>query len=136
MDIEQAREFLNEHHHAVLVTRRKNGSVQTSPVLVGVDDEGRVIISSRETAYKVRHLRADPKVALCVFADTFFGHWIQIDGTADVLSLPDAMEPLVDYYRRVAGHHENWDDYRRAMEEDQRVLVRVTIEHVGPTRHG
>lgn len=136
MDVEQTREFLKEHHHAVVVTRTPGGGVQTSPVLVGVDADGRAIISSRETAYKVRNLRRDPQVTLCVFADTFFGHWIQIDGIADVVSLPDAMEPLVDYYQRVAGHHEDWDDYRRAMEEDRRVLIRVAIQRVGPTRHG
>ena len=136
MDAEQTQEFLTEHHHAVVVTRRPDGGVQTSPVLVGVDADGRAIISSRETAFKVHNLRRDPTVTLCVFADTFFGHWIQVDGTAEILSLPDAMEPLVDYYQRVAGHHEDWDDYRRAMDEDRRVLIRVTIERVGPTRQG
>lgn len=136
MDLDQAREFLQEHHQAVLVTRRKDGNVQTSPVVAGVDAQGRVVVSSRETAYKVRNLRRDPHATFCVLPETFYGHWIQVDGTADVVSLPDAMEPLVDYYRAISGEHEDWDDYRRAMETERRVIVRVTIERVGPTRSG
>jgi len=136
MDLDQARTFLSEHHRAVLVTHRKDGGLQTSPVAVGVDDDGRAVVSSRETAYKVRNLRRDGRATICAFTDSFYGHWIQIDGTADILSLPEAMEPLVDYYRRVAGHHEDWDDYRRAMEEERRVLIRVTIERAGPAKSG
>lgn len=136
MDIEQAHDFLRDHHRAVLVTRRKDDGLQASPVVVALDDDGRVAISSRETAYKVRNLRRNPHATLCVFPDTFFGHWIQVDGSAEIVSLPDAMELLVDYYRRLAGEHHDWDEYRRAMEEEQRVLVRVAIERVGPSRSG
>ena len=107
-----------------------------SPVTVGVDAAGHAIISSRETAYKTRHLRRDPRASLCVFTDEFYGPWVQIDGTAEVVSLPDAMEPLVDYYRRIAGEHSDWDDYRRAMERDRRVLLRISIDSAGPERQG
>ncbi len=133
MDLDAARQFVQEHHRAVLVTFRKDGRPQTSPVAVGVDDAGRLVISSRERAYKVRNLRRDPRVSVCVLSDDFW-KWIQVDGRATVLSLPDAMEPLVDYYRRTAGEHPDWDDYRRAMEREQRVLVRVDIERAGPDR--
>lgn len=136
MDLDQARDFLREHHHAVLVTRRRDDGVQTSPVVVAVDDEGRAVVSSRETAYKVKNLRRDPRATLCVFSDTFFGHWVQVDGTAAVVSLPEAMELLVDYYQRVAGQHDDWDDYRRAMGEEQRVLIRIDVERAGPSRSG
>jgi PPOX class probable F420-dependent enzyme len=105
-------------------------------VSVGVDATGRAIVSTRETAYKTRNLRRDPRASLCVFDDGFFGPWVQIDGTADIVSLPDAMEPLVDYYRRVAGEHPHWDDYRRAMERERRVLLRITMERAGPDRKG
>jgi PPOX class probable F420-dependent enzyme len=106
-----------------------------SPVLAVVDDEGRLLVSSRETAYKVRNLRRDPRVSLCVVSADFWS-WAQIDGTATIVSLPDAMDLLVDYYRRASGEHPDWDDYRAAMERDRRVVVRVEIERVGPQASG
>jgi PPOX class probable F420-dependent enzyme len=133
---DEAREFVSAHHRAVLATYRSSGGLQTSPITVGLDAGGRVAISSRETAYKVRNLRHDPRATICVFTDAFFGPWVQIEGTAEVVSLPDAMDGLVDYYRRISGEHPDWDDYRRAMVEDRRVLVLVDIERVGPTRSG
>src|SRR4030081_3528433 len=99
MDLERARQFMREHHRAVLATRR-SGGIQQSPVLVNVDGEGRAIISSRETAYKVRNLLRDPWAQLCVFTERFFGAWIYAEGAAEVLSLPEAMDPLIDYYER------------------------------------
>jgi PPOX class probable F420-dependent enzyme len=136
MDLAKARQFLTEHHRAVLATRRRDGRVQMSPVTVGLDAEGRAMVSSRETAYKTKNLRRDPHASLCVFVDGFFGPWVQVDGTAEVVSLPAAMELLVDYYRRVAGEHPHWDEYRQAMERDRRVLIRLTIDHAGPDRQG
>jgi PPOX class probable F420-dependent enzyme len=135
MDLDDARSFLREHHRGVLATLRRDGRPQMSLVSVGADGEGRAIVSSRETAFKVRNLRRDPRVSVCVTSDDFRS-WIQVDGTASIVSLPDAMEPLVDYYRRIAGEHPDWDDYRRAMEEQQRVLVRIDIERAGPDRQG
>jgi PPOX class probable F420-dependent enzyme len=129
---DEAGEFVASNHRAVLITCRSGGGLQTSPVLVGVDDEGKVVISTREGAYKTRSLRRDPKVVLCVLSDDFFGPWIQIEGTAQIVSLPEAMAGLVDYYRRISGEHPDWDDYRRAMQDQQRVLVRVSIDAVGP----
>jgi len=134
MDPADAREFVRNQPHAVLATRRADGRPQLSPVVVAVDPEGHITISSRERAYKVRNIRRDPHVSVCVLADGFFGPWVQIDGTAGVLSLPDAMEPLVEYYRGTAGEHPDWNEYRAAMVRDQRVLVRVTIERAGPDK--
>ena len=127
----EARAFVASNHRAVLITRRPVGGLQTSPVLVGVDDEGKVVISTREGAYKTRNLRRDPRVVLCVLSDDFFGPWIRIEGTAQIVSLPEAMAGLVDYYRRISGEHPDWDDYRRAMQQ-QHVLVRVSIDAAGP----
>ena len=135
MDIEGARAFLREHHRAVLSTFRPDGRPQMSPVSIAVDNDGRPVVSTRETAYKVRHLRRDPRVSICAFSEDFW-NWIQIDGTAPVVALPDAMEPLIDYYRSVQGEHPDWDDYRRAMQEQRRVIVRVEIERAGPNTHG
>lgn len=132
MDLEAARRFLEENHRAVLATRRGDGGLQLSPVMVTLDDGGRAVVSATETRIKTRNLRRDPRAALCVMNDRFFGPWLQIEGTATILSLPDAMEPLVDYYRSVAGEHEDWDEYRSAMRRDQRVLIRIEIERAGP----
>jgi PPOX class probable F420-dependent enzyme len=136
MDLDDARAFLRDHHRAVVVTFRADGRPQVSPVTVALDDEGYVVISSRETAFQVRNLRRDPRVSLCVLDDGFFGRWIYVDGTATIVSLPEAMEPLVAYYRAVSGEHPDWDDYRRAMVRDRRVLVRIRITRAGPDRWG
>ena len=136
MDRATAQQFLSTHHRAVLATRRRDGRPQLSPVTVGIDDVGRAIVSSRETAYKTRNLRRDPRASLCVFDDGFFGPWVQIDGTAEVVSLPDAMELLIDYYRRIAGEHPDWADYRHAMERERRVLLRISIDSAGPDQKG
>jgi PPOX class probable F420-dependent enzyme len=136
MDIDEARAFIATNHRAVLATRRRDGHPQLSPVVVAIDDDGRVLISSRETAMKVKNLRREPAVSACVMNDKFFGDWCQIDGTAEIVSLPEAMDLLVDYYRRVAGEHPDWDDYRAAMEREKRVTIRITIERAGPTQSG
>ena len=137
MDQDKARSILADKHRAVLATHRRDGSVQMSPVTVALDAEGRPIISTRQTAYKVKNLRRDPRASLCVFSDGFFGEWLQVDGTVTIVDLPEAMEPLVDYYRRASGgEHPDWDDYRAAMQRDQRVLIRLEITHAGPDREG
>jgi PPOX class probable F420-dependent enzyme len=136
MDLERAREYVRTHHKAVLATLKADGTPQLSPVTVGVDDTGRIVVSSRETAYKVRHLRRDPRVWICVLPDEFFGEWMQLEGRAEIVSLPDALPGLEDYYRRISGEHPDWDDYRSAMVREQRVLVRIELVKAGPDRAG
>jgi PPOX class probable F420-dependent enzyme len=137
MDLDEARELLRRQHRAVLATWRSDGTPQLSPVTVGVDEAGYAVISSRQTAYKVRNLRRDPRAYLCVFPDSFFGgRWVQVDGRVTVLDLPEAMEPLVAYYRSISGEHPDWEDYRAAMERDRRVLLRLEITRAGPDRAG
>jgi PPOX class probable F420-dependent enzyme len=136
MNLDEAVDVLRTQHHAVLATWRSDGAPQLSPVTVGVDGTGAPVVSSRQTAYKVRNLRRDPRAYLCVFPDTFYGRWVQLDGTIQVIDLPDAMEPLVEYYRLTAGEHPDWDDYRAAMTRDRRVLLRMTITRAGPDRSG
>jgi len=135
MDLERAREFMRANHHAVLANRRRDG-IQQSPVLVNVDGEGRAIISSRETAYKVRNLRRDPWAQLCVVTDRFFGQWIWAEGAAEIVSLPEAMEPLIDYYKRFPDENPDWDEYKERMRRERRVLIRITLERAGPDRQG
>lgn len=137
MDAGEALKFITQHRRGVLATRRGSGGIQLSPVSPGVDAAGRVIITSRETAYKIKNLRRDPRASLCVFTDAFHGlGWVQIDGRAEILSLPEAMEPLIDWQRRVKGEHRDWDEYRRTMEAQRRVLLRIVVEHAGPDKKG
>jgi PPOX class probable F420-dependent enzyme len=136
LDLDQAREFIREHHRGVLATRREDGGIQQSPVLVNVDADGRAIISSRETAYKTKNLRRDPWAQVCVFTDRFFGRWIYVEGRAEVVSLPEAMDPLIDYYERFPGENPDWDEYRERMRRERRVLLRITLERAGPDRQG
>lgn len=136
VDIASAQEFLRTNHRAVLATTRLNGRPQLSPVIVALDEAGRVVISTQETAIKVKHLRRDPHAALVVLNDGFFGEWISVEGTAEIVSLPDAMELLVDYYRSVSGEHPDWDEYRQAMIDQRRVVVRFPIERAGPNVGG
>jgi PPOX class probable F420-dependent enzyme len=136
MDLDAARDFVRDNHRAVLTTRRANGDPQLSPVVCGVDAQGRVAVSTRETAIKVKNLRRDPRASLCVLNNGFFGAWIQVDGIAEIVSLPDAMELLVEYYRSLAGEHPDWDEYRASMERERRVLVGVELQRAGPDRSG
>jgi PPOX class probable F420-dependent enzyme len=136
VDVGEALDFVRSNPRAVLVTRRRDGRPQTSPVTAGVADGGTVVISSRETAMKVKNLERDPAASLCVLSEAFFGPWVQVDGTVEVVHLPEAMDGLVDYYRRLSGEHPDWDDYRAAMERERRVLLRLTVIAAGPNRSG
>ena len=135
MELEAAREFIRRHNRAVLANRRPGG-IQQSPVLVNIDDEGRAIISSRETAYKVKNLRRDPWAQVCVFTKRFFGEWIYAEGEAEIVSLPEAMDPLIDYYKRFPDDNPDWDEYRERMRREKRVLIRIRLERAGPDRRG
>jgi len=132
MDLDEARAFMRDNHRAILCTLRRDGRPQMSRVAVAVDDDGYAIISSRETAIKAKNIRSDPSAAAGVMDDNWYGRWIQVDGTASIDSLPDAMDGLVDYYRRVAGDHPDWDDYRTAMKREQRCLIRISLDRAGP----
>jgi PPOX class probable F420-dependent enzyme len=136
VDIAAAQDFLRDNHYGVLSTSRADGRPQLSPVTVALDDDGRVIISTRETAVKVRNLRRDPRISLAAFTDRFYGDWVQVEGTAEIVALPEALDLLVDYYRRASGEHPDWDEYRTAMAAQRRVLVRFAIERAGPTVSG
>jgi len=136
VDVEGVRGFVRSNHRAVLATRRKDGSPQMSPVTVAVGPDGRLRISTRETAMKTRNVRRDPRVSLCLLTDGFFGDWAQAEGTAEVVELPEAMDLLVEYYKAVAGEHPDWDDYRAAMERERRVMLLVDVMRAGPNVSG
>ncbi|ANZ37407.1 PPOX class F420-dependent enzyme [Lentzea guizhouensis] len=136
MDLDQAREVLRSQHRAVFTAMKSDGTPAMSPVLVALDDNGDVLVSTRATAYKTKQVQRDPRVWLCVLPDSFFGRWIQVEGTATVVPLPDAMDLLVEYYRTISGEHDDWDDYRAAMEREQRVVLRIALTGAGPDKTG
>jgi PPOX class probable F420-dependent enzyme len=130
------RDFLASRHHGVLITRRGDGRPQSSPVTCGVDADGRIVISTYPQRAKVSNIRRDPRVSMCVLSDEFNGAWVHVDGTAEVLDLPAALEPLVEYYRSISGEHPDWDEYRAAMAEQGKCLIRITVEDWGPIATG
>jgi PPOX class probable F420-dependent enzyme len=129
-------DFVRPRHHAVLITARADGRPQASPVTCGVDPEGRIVISTYPQRAKTANARRDPRVSVCVLSDDFGGAWVQVDGVAEVLDLPAALDPLVDYFRCISGEHPDWDEYRRAMVEQGKSLIRVTVERWGPIATG
>jgi PPOX class probable F420-dependent enzyme len=129
-------DFVRTRHHAVLVTYRADGSPQMSPVTCGLDTEGRIVISSYPQRAKSRNAKRDPRVSVLVLSDEFNDAYVQVDGTAEVLELPDSVEPLVEYFRVISGEHPDWDEYREAMRTQGKCLIRVTVERWGPVATG
>jgi PPOX class probable F420-dependent enzyme len=135
MEVAAALAFIAQNHRAVLATTRADGTPQLSLVAVGVDGDT-VVVSTRETAMKAKNLRRRPRASILVFTDGFYGDWVQVDGPVELVSLPEAMDGLVTYYRNISGEHPDWDEYRAAMERERRVLVRITVERAGPDHAG
>ena len=136
MDAAEALAFARNNPHAVLATMKRDGTPQLSPVLVAVDSQDRLVVSTRESAMKTLNVRRDSRAWLCVLNDRFFGDWVQLSGDVEVVGLPEAMEPLVEYYRSISGEHPDWDDYRTAMIKQRRCLIRITPTKAGPTVFG
>jgi PPOX class probable F420-dependent enzyme len=129
-------EFVRPRHQLVLIARRRDGSPQASPVTCGVDAAGRIVISTYPERAKAVNLRRDPACSVLVLSDDFGGAWVQVDGTAEVLDLPEALEPLVEYYRAISGEHPDWNEYRAAMRAQGKSLIRITPERWGPVATG
>ena len=136
VDRDALLEFLRSRHQAVLLTRRRDGAAQLSPVTCGVDAEGRIVVSTYPQRAKVSNARRDPAVSLCVLSPDWDGPWVQVDGEAEVLDLPEALEPLVEYYRSISGEHPDWDEYRAAMALQGKSLLRITVARWGPVATG
>jgi PPOX class probable F420-dependent enzyme len=134
--LEELLEFVRPRHHMILITRRAGGGPQASPVTGGVDDAGRLVVSSYPERAKVNNLRRRHEASVLVLSDEFNGPWVQVDGTGEVLDLPDALEPLVDYFRAISGEHPDWAEYRAAMTEQGKSLLRITPTNWGPVATG
>ena len=133
---EQLLDFIRPRHRSVLIARKQSGGLQISPVTSGLDAEGRIVISTYPQRAKAANIRRDPHVSVCVLSDDFNGAYVQIDGTAEVLDMPDALEPLVEYFRCISGEHPDWDEYRDAMRKQGKSLIRITIDEWGPIATG
>jgi PPOX class probable F420-dependent enzyme len=133
---EELTEFVRPRHRAVLVTTRRDGRPQLSPVTCGLDDQGRVLVSTYPERAKTHNLRRDSRASLCVLSEEWDGPYVQVDGDAEVLDVPDALEPLVEYFRVISGEHPDWDEYRDAMRKQGKSLIRVTPQRWGPIATG
>lgn len=135
MNDAEALSYVSENHHAVLAVLKEDGTPALSPVSATVLGD-RVVVSTRETAFKVRNLRRDPRAWLCVFPDGFFGEWVQLAADVEIVPMPEALTGLQDYFRSISGEHPDWAEYAAAMEREQRVLLRLRLTAAGPTRQG
>lgn len=129
-------DFVRPRHRMVLTTFRAGESLQSSPVTGGVDAEGRIVIASYPQRAKTANIRRRPRASVVVLSDDFTGPYVQVDGYAEVIDLPDALEPLVEYFRVISGEHPDWDEYRAAMAEQGKCLIRVTPQRWGPVATG
>jgi len=136
VDLDELLDFVRPRHHMVLLTRRSDGTPQVSPVTGGVDDDGRIVISTYPERAKTANARRRPDVSVLVLSDDFDGAWVQVDGTCEVIDVPESVEPLVEYFRNIAGEHPDWDEYRRAMLEQGKSILRITPTRWGPVATG
>ena len=136
VDLAQLLDFVRPRHRAILLTRRADGSPQGSPLTCGVDDSGRIVLSTYPERAKTRNARRDERVSVIVLSDEWNGPWVQVDGTAEVIDSPESVEPLVEYFRNISGEHPDWDEYREAMVKQGKSIIRITPERWGPVATG
>lgn len=136
VDFDRLVEFLRTRHKAIVVTRREDGGDQTSPVTLGIDAQGRLLVSTYPQRSKVVNIRKHPRIAMCVLSDEFNDPWVHVEGEAEILDMPDALDGLVEYFRSISGEHPDWDEYRQAMADGNKCLIRLTIDHWGPVATG
>ncbi|WP_166355318.1 PPOX class F420-dependent oxidoreductase [Phytoactinopolyspora limicola] len=136
VDLDGLLDFVRPRHHAVLITSRADGGPQASPVTCGVDDAGRIVVSTYPDRAKAVNVRRSAQASVVILSDDFGGAWVQVDGAAEVLDMPDALEPLVEYYRNIAGEHPDWDEYRAAMRRQEKSLIRLRPQRWGPIATG
>ncbi|MFF0012955.1 PPOX class F420-dependent oxidoreductase [Streptomyces sp. NPDC005374] len=136
VSLDELLDFVRPRHRAILLTRRADGSPQASPLTCGVDDSGRIVVSTYPERAKTRNAKRDSHVSVLVLSDDWDGPWVQVDGTAEVVDSPESVEALVEYYRNIAGEHPDWDEYRAAMVKQGKSIIRVTPERWGPVATG
>nr|WP_214403631.1 PPOX class F420-dependent oxidoreductase [Pseudonocardia lacus] len=136
VDRDALLEFVRPRHKMILMTPRSDGGFQGSPVTAGVDAEGRVVISTYPDRAKAANVARHGRASVVVLSDEFNGPWVQVDGDAELLRLPEALEPLVEYFRAISGEHPDWDEYREAMRAQGKALIRITPTRWSPVATG
>ncbi|GAA4678008.1 PPOX class F420-dependent oxidoreductase [Gordonia humi] len=136
VELAELLDFVRTRHQLILLTSRADGSPQMSPVTGGVDQDGRIVIATYPGRAKTVNAKRNAQVSLCVLSDKFGDAWVQVDGTAEVLDMPEAEDGLVDYFRSIAGEHSDWDEYRAAMRLQDKSLIRITPTRWGPVATG
>ncbi|MFH8489919.1 PPOX class F420-dependent oxidoreductase [Streptomyces longisporoflavus] len=136
VSLDELLDFVRPRHRAILLTGRADGTPQGSPLTCGVDDSGRIVVSTYPERAKTRNAKRNPRVSIIVLSDEWNGPWVQIDGTAEVIDSPDSVEPLVEYFRNISGEHPDWDEYREAMVKQGKSIIRITPERWGPVATG
>ena len=136
VELPELLDFVRPRHRMVLTTFRLDGSLQSSPVSGGVDGEGRIVVATYPQRAKSANVRRARRASVIVLSEDFDGPYVQVDGDAEVIDLPDAVEPLVDYYRSIAGEHPDWAEYRQAMVDQGKCLIRITPRRWGPVATG
>ena len=136
VDRAEMEDFVRPRHRGVLLTTRRDGRPQSSLVTLGLDTSGRVVVSSYPERAKSINAKRNPAASMVVMSDEFGGEWIQLDGTAEVLDMPEALDGLVEYFRVISGEHPDWDEYRQAMAHQGKCLIRLTIHQWGPISKG
>ncbi|MEU6393280.1 PPOX class F420-dependent oxidoreductase [Streptomyces sp. NPDC046939] len=136
VSLDELLDFVRPRHRALLITARADGTPQASPLTCGVDDSGRIVVSTYPERAKTRNAKRNPRVSVLVLSDEWNGPWVQVDGTAEVIDAPDSVEPLVEYFRNISGEHPDWDEYRAAMVKQGKSIIRVTPERWGPIATG
>jgi PPOX class probable F420-dependent enzyme len=136
VELPELLDFVRPRHRLLLATARRNGRPQISPVSGGVDAQGRIVISTYPDRAKTRNAEKNALVSVLVLSDDWDGPWVQVDGEAEVLHMPEAADGLVDYFRCIAGEHPDWDEYREAMRIQDKSLIRITPTGWGPIATG
>ncbi|MGX1368936.1 PPOX class probable F420-dependent enzyme [Streptomyces canus] len=136
VSLDELLDFVRPRHRAILLTRRADGSPQASPLTCGVDDSGRIVVSTYPERAKTRNAKRDSRVSVVVLSDDWDGPWVQVDGSAEVIDAPESVEPLVEYFRNISGEHPDWDEYRAAMVKQGKSIIRITPERWGPVATG
>jgi len=128
-DLEAVKQFAGQTARAVLVTRRKDDGLQSSPMAVVADEDGDILTATRARNAKTFNLSRDPRATLCLFNERWPGPWMHVEGEAQITRLPEAMPLLADYYRR-RGQDTTTEAFRERMLTENRVLIRIKVRRV------
>ncbi|MDG2114222.1 MAG: PPOX class F420-dependent oxidoreductase [Actinomycetota bacterium] len=129
-------EFVSGKSRWVLSTTRADGRPQMSLVTGTITPAGELLISTYPQRVKTLNAKRNPLVSVAVMGDEFNGEWVQIDGEAEVSDAPDSVDGLVEYFQCIRGDHPDWDEYRQAMLDQGKSVIRITPTRWSPVSKG